>query len=44
METETQKGRAMEAEVGIMQAKEYQRLLAAPRSQDRGVEQFYISL
>lgn len=31
----------MEAEVGIRQTKEFQRLLAAPRSHDRGMEQFF---
>lgn len=31
----------MEAETGIIQARECQRLLAAPRSQHRGVEQFF---
>lgn len=31
----------MEAEVGIRQNKDFERLLAAPRSQDRGMEQFF---
>lgn len=43
-ETETQKGRAMETEIGIMPAKKCQRLLAAPKSQERSLEQFFISL
>ena len=43
-EIETQKGRAMEMEIGIMPAKKCQRLLAAPKSQERSMEQFFISL
>lgn len=44
-EMETYGGRPREdTEVGVMQAKEWQRLLAATRSKDRGMEGFFFIL